>query len=107
MFITQDYFCKRIAATVGLKVEFITSDDAPYTGWIEATANSDEELANLYNLIYSFKNNNPFNLIYNQYLLLKNPEGNIIDCYKYNNEEYVDKVSRKAFKCLIDQDRPE
>lgn len=26
---------------------------------------------------------------------------------KYKNEEYIDKVSRKAFKCLIDQDRPE
>lgn len=88
LFITQDYFCKRIAAAAGLTVEYILDEDLPYTGYIEVTASNDDELADFYNLTYSFKNNNSFNLLYNQYLILKDKDNTPIDYYKYDGEKY-------------------
>lgn len=88
-FITTDYFCKRIAAAAGLKVDFLLDDKTNYTGFIEINTSSNIDLEDAYNKIYSSPNNNPFQLLYNQYLLLKNPEGEIVDCYKYNGEAYL------------------
>lgn len=88
LFITQDYFCKRIAAAAGLTVEYILDEDLPYTGYIEVIASNDDELADFYNLTYSFKNNNPFDLLYNQYLILKDKDNKPIDYYKYDGEKY-------------------
>lgn len=88
-FITTDYFCKRIAAAAGLKVDFLLNDKTPYTGFIEVNTSSNIDLEDAYNKIYSSPNNNPFQLLYNQYLLLKNPEEEIVDCYKYNGEAYL------------------
>lgn len=88
LFITQDYFCKRIAASLGLTVDYMTSEESNYKGWIEVSAPTDEALSELYNLIYSFKDNNPFGLKYNQYLLLKDKDGKVIDHYKYNGQTY-------------------
>lgn len=88
LFITQDYFCKRIAAAAGLTVEYILDEDLPYIGYIEVTASDDNELADFYNLTYSFKNNNSFDLLYNQYLILKDKDNKPIDYYKYDGEKY-------------------
>lgn len=88
LFVTQDYCCKRIASTIGLTVDFIKAEESNYKGWVEVTAPTDEALSALYNLIYD-KNNNPFNLKRNQYLLLKDKDGTIVDYYKYINDEYT------------------
>ena len=88
-FITTDYFCKRIAAAAGLKVDFLSNHDDPYRGFIEVNTASNINLEDAYNKIYNSPNDNPFQLLYNQYLLLKNPEGKIVDCYKYNGEAYL------------------
>ena len=88
LFITQDYFCKRIAAAAGLTVEYILDEDLPYTGYIEVTTSTDEELANFYNLTYSFKDNNSFDLLKNQYLILRDNMLKAIDYYKYDGEKY-------------------
>ena len=89
LFITGDYFCKRIAAAAGLDVDFLFENEIPYRGFIEIQTSSDQDLEDVYSKIYSFPHDNPFQLIYNQYLLLKNPAGEIIDCYKYNGEKYL------------------
>lgn len=88
-FITTDYFCKRIAAAAGLKVDYLSDEKTIYNGFIEINTSSNIDLEDAYNKIYSSPNNNPFHLLYNQYLLLKNPEGEIVDCYKYNGEAYL------------------
>ena len=88
-FITTDYFCKRIAAAAGLKVDYLSENKTPYYGFIEVKTSSNIALEDAYNKIYSSSSNNPFNLLYNQYLLLKDPNNNIIDCYKYNGEAYL------------------
>ena len=89
IFITNDYYCKRIAATVGLKVDYHFEDEIPYHGFIEVQTSSEIDLEDVYNKLYSFPNNNPFQLLYNQYLLLKDSNKKIIDCYKYNGESYM------------------
>ena len=86
LFITQDYFCKRIAAAAGLNVDYTLDDNIPYRGWVEVQVNSDTELSSIYNLLYSKEQQNPFQLLNNQYLLLKDAEGKTIDYYKYQNE---------------------
>ena len=89
IFITNDYYCKRIAATVGLKVDYHFEDEIPYHGFIEIQTSSEIDLEDVYNKLYSFPNNNTFQLLYNQYLLLKDSNKKIIDCYKYNGESYM------------------
>ena len=88
-FITTDYFCKRIAAAAGLKVDYVSNNDTPYTGYIEIKTSSNIELEDVYSKIYSSPNTNPFQLLYNQYLLVKDAQNKIIDCYKYNGEAYL------------------
>lgn len=83
MFVTQDLCCKKIAEAVGLDVDYDTEEDGHYSGYIEVQYQNDAELADLYdNKIYNTKEN-PFGLLINQYLLVKDPKGNIIDQYKY------------------------
>ena len=41
-----------------------------------------------YYLIYGYEDENPFHLIKNQYLLLKDPNGSIIDTYKCNGQAW-------------------
>ena len=89
LFITTDYFCRRLAAAVGLKIDYLSETDAPYHGFITINTASDTNLAEVYNQIYSSSNENPFELIKNQYLLLKDPQGNIIDHYKYDGNAYL------------------
>ena len=68
LFITTDYFCRRLAAAVGLKIDYLSETDAPYHGFITINTASDTNLAEVYNQIYSSSNENPFELIKNQYL---------------------------------------
>ena len=72
VFITKDYCCNRIAVAMGLKVGYSQETNIPYKGWVDC-----------------FSENNPFQLLPNQYLLLKNPENEIIDYYKYDGKSYL------------------
>ena len=89
VFATQDLCCREFAAAAGLKIEYIAEDDAPYKGWIEVQANDNFELEKIYNLIYGYEDENPFHLIKNQYLFLKDPTGAIIDTYKCDGKAYL------------------
>ena len=88
-FFTTDYFCKRIAAAAGLKIDYLSEDNTPYHGFVEINTSSEIDLEDAYSKIYSSSHDNPFQLIQNQYLLLKDPKGNIIDHYKYDGETYL------------------
>ena len=88
LFITADLLCERLAAALGLNTSFIQNVKDPYTGYVEINCRSDDELADAYEKIYSI-GDNPFQLINNQYLLVKDVHGNIIDKYKFKNNQCV------------------
>lgn len=79
-FYTQDFFCEQIAAAVGLDVNYIKEEDSTYRGYIFVQYNSDDELADLYQKIYDYKDY--FKMFNNEYILIKDKNGQIIDKYK-------------------------
>ena len=84
-FVTDDICCKLLARNVyNLPVEGLsdTSFD-PYTGFKEITMD-DEEMA----LFYSNLCENRYNLLTNQYLIIKNTNGEVIDKYRWDGEEH-------------------
>ena len=84
-FVTDDICCKLLARNIyNLPVEGLsdTSFD-PYTGFKEITMD-DEEMA----LFYSNLCENRYNLLTNQYLIIKNTKGEIIDKYRWDGEEH-------------------
>lgn len=89
LFITKDYCCNRIAAAMGLNVGYSPEDTIPYKGWVEIQTNSNIELEKIYNQIYTPTEENIFDLLPNQYLLLKDAQGEVIDYYKYDGAIYT------------------
>ena len=88
IFVTEDLNCMLIAQTIGLPVKYlqnITKFD--YTGYKIIQCNSDEKLAQLYNNIYS-KNDMWSSFNVNEYLIIKDKNGNNIDKYKYTGQNF-------------------
>lgn len=65
-------------------VKSVIKKEDNYSGYFEYTFKSDEEMANF----YSNTNVNHFNLLINQYLILHNPSGEIIDKLCWTGEEH-------------------
>ena len=84
-FVTDDICCKLLARNVyNLPVEGVTDTSFdPYTGFKEVTMD-DEEMA----LFYSNLCENRYNLLTNQYLIIKNTNGEVIDKYRWDGEEH-------------------
>ena len=84
-FVTDDICCKLLARNVcNLPVEGVTDTSFdPYTGFKEVTMD-DEEMA----LFYSNLCENRYNLLTNQYLIVKNTGGEVIDKYRWDGEEH-------------------
>ena len=84
-FVTDDICCKLLARNVyNLHVEGVTDTSFdPYTGFKEVTMD-DEEMA----LFYSNLCENRYNLLTNQYLIIKNTNGEVIDKYRWDGEEH-------------------
>ena len=85
-FVTNDLACEAIASSVGLRTE-LTSDnivDDDYTGY-KTIKLSDEELADFYTNVLQ-TNQNKYNLLTNEYLLIKDSSNHIVDKYKWNNK---------------------
>lgn len=95
IFITNDLACKRIASSVGLTVESFSDYKDEYTGFKEIVYN-DDELADFYSRI--LYQNLPMNDIFtNEYIIIKNELGNIIDKYRWTGNKYQS-VSFKKFE---------
>ena len=84
-FVTDDICCKLLARNVyDFPVESVTDTSFdPYTGFNEITMD-DEEMA----LFYSNLCENRYNLLTNQYLIVKNTNGEVIDKYRWDGEEH-------------------
>ena len=89
LFITSDLACKAIAKSMSIPVEFTREAEVndSYTGYKEVCMN-DEELAHFYNEILQ-NDENPYQLENNEYLLIIDPSGKIIDKYRWSCGGYV------------------
>lgn len=84
VFITNDICCKVIAKDIfKLDVESIGDIDDTYKGFIEKSL-SEEDMA----YFYSHLQDNTFNLFTNEYLVLKNDKGQIVDKFRWDGYEY-------------------
>lgn len=88
IFKTDDLACAAIAESLGLRVETsyeaIKSDN--YTGFIELLLD-DEQLEEFYENALA-NNKNIYNLLENEYLIIKNTAGELIDTFKMSDKEY-------------------
>ena len=87
IFISNDVVCKILGRNVfGLTVESVcekkTIDE--YKGYKEITL-TDEKMA----YFYSHMNENQFDSLINEYLIIKNSDGNIVEKRKWNGESYI------------------
>lgn len=86
-FVTHDKACREIAAALGLFVKRPSLERDNYQGFKEVILD-DTQLAEFYEKIKQ-SNLNLFNLLDNEYLLIKDSSDKIIDKYKWSNEEYI------------------
>ena len=94
IFYTKDLACRAIAKSIGLDTSYKVTKEVEYTGFIEHTS-SDSELNEIYSN-YIPNNINEFGLLNNQYLLIKDTTGKIIDKYRWYNNSYHQVQFQKA-----------
>lgn len=83
-FVTNDIYLKNLGRSFGLSVESVSEfTDDGYTGYVEKSL-SEIEMAYFYEHIQE----NTHSLLPNQYLIIKNINGEIIDKFKWSGEEY-------------------
>lgn len=89
VFVTSDLACKVIAKSIGLPVEYTSANCAEdnYTGYLEIKMD-DSELAHFYGNILQ-NNKNIYDLQNNEYLLIIDNSGSIIDKYKWYENKYI------------------
>lgn len=93
-FVTDDINCKLIADVVGLNVQLLKTESDKYTGYKEVVMDEDELI-----LFYSCtmqSGENPYGLLTNEYLIIKDENGDIVDFYRWTGEGYVD-INKKKF----------
>ena len=94
IFKTKDLACKALAKAHGLPVEYLQKDEKEYTGFQEAYF-TEVGLANFYQTTV-VNNENVYNLLENQYLIVRNEDGWILDKYKWKDNKYEKIPFRKA-----------
>lgn len=86
IFKSNDICCKVIASSVfGLEVKNAKdTDEVDYTGFKEITMNETEMAS-----FYEHLNENTYNLLINEYLIIKDKDGKIVDKFRWSGEEYI------------------
>ena len=94
VFVTNDISCKNIARTIyELKVESVNEADfVDYKGYKEVELN-EQEMA----YIYEHMNENIYELLTNEYLIIKDNTGKVVDQMKWNGSELT-QVKTTSFK---------
>lgn len=85
LFISRDLNCRIVAQRIfGLDVgELYTKETTPYTGWEEITMD-DQAMSEFYQGM-----ENKWGLLTNQYLVIKNTNGEIVDKLKWDGNEFT------------------
>ena len=86
VFITDDLACYHLAKSVKLNVNFSKDDDDLYCGYKEVQL-SELEMADFYGNYFS-QDKNVYDLVDNEYLIIKDDNGKIIDKYKWIQNHY-------------------
>lgn len=92
LFITEDLCCKQIAKAVGLNVKYLKEEIQDYCGFKTIQLANLDDTAKFYDC-YLEKD---YNLLLNEYLIIKNENNEIIDKYKFT-EEGLQEVKFTAF----------
>ena len=95
IFITNDLACKQLAKSVGLKCEYISNIKSNYCGYKIITYKNDEELSEIYTNLYN--PNYVWDILINEYLIIQNENGHIIDKYKYTSKGEFEKIPYLVF----------
>lgn len=100
-FITNDICCKIVAKNVfGLKVDSVKeSNDVEYKGFIEKLM-SEEEMS----YFYSHLKENIYNLLINEYLIVKKDNGDFVEAYRWDGETYAS-IYKKQIKSMAFGDK--
>lgn len=105
IFVTNDLACKTLAQTLCLITDSYNKNEDDYTGFKEIEMN-DNELNDFYTHILP-NHENLFNLLDNEYLLIKY-QGNIEDKYKWAGDAYYkvpfNKIESKMFGKITPKD---
>lgn len=94
-FVTHDLSCRNIAHNIfGLNVKWFEKEDSriEYTGFMEIAMN-EEEMA----YFYEHQSENIYGLLVNQYLIVKDINGEIVDTYRWIGDGY-DQLYKKQIK---------
>lgn len=94
IFVTEDLCCKQLAKSMGLQVQYISTYQREYTGYLEKKCADSDQLASLYEELW---NNPSWDMYENEYLIIKDQDNNIVDKYKYSNRTFI-KVPFIAYK---------
>lgn len=102
-FVTHDLSCRNIAEQIfGLDVEwFEDKEKVHYTGFMEAIM-SDDEMA----FFYEHQNDNTYNLLVNQYLIIKNINGDIVDSYRWDGSNHQTIYKKPVKSIYFDKLKP-
>ena len=93
-FVTDDVNCNNLAKCLGLTTNSLTTkEDAAYTGYKIITCYNEDELAEVYNKVYSGEH---FDLLPNQYLVIRQDDKDI-DCYVLRDNKLI-QVQFNTFK---------
>ena len=93
-FVTDDVNCNNLAKCLGLTTNSLTTkEDAEYTGYKIITCYNENELAEVYNKVYSGEH---FDLLPNQYLVIRQDDKDI-DCYVLRDNKLI-QVQFNTFK---------
>jgi len=104
VFVTHDLSCRNIAEKIfGLNVEWFENqkEEISYNGFIEQTM-TDEEMA----YFYEHQNENTYNLLINEYLIIKNVSGELIDSYRWTGERHEGLYKKSIKSTLFDKLKP-
>lgn len=94
-FFTNDLCCSLIASEIfKLKLYNFINEKIDYKGFKTVILN-DEEMANFYGNLSS----NVFDLLINEYLIIKNTDGDIVDTYKWDGFTHIP-IFKKTLKSI-------
>jgi PhoH-like ATPase len=102
VFVSDDICCRTIAREIfGLNCSSAYKPDVPYSGFSEVIFD-DKQLA----YFYEHLSENQFNLLINQYLIVKNKNNETIDKFKWNGEYYKTVVPKTIKSAMFGTIRP-
>ena len=103
VFVTHDLSCRNIAENIlGLRVEWFEDDqEIKYTGFKELIM-SDENMA----YFYENPKDNIYDLLINQYLIIKNIDNQIVDTYRWDGEMFCPIYKKTLKSAYFDKLKP-